>query len=119
MVTSEKVRPAGLTLDRNRKVLIIPWSDGHVSEYPWPGLREACPCVECRGGHENMGAAPNPDVFAIPLKLSPSYEIKGLSLAGNYALQIEWEDGHAYGIYVWDFLRGLCPCDECKSKRGA
>lgn len=120
MVTKEKVRPTGITLDKNRRLMIVPWSDGHTSEYPWAGLREACPCAECRGGHEGMGAPPDPDVFTmIPLKPSPSYGVKGLQLAGNYALQIEWDDGHAYGIYTWEYLRGLCPCEGCTSKRNA
>ena len=109
-------RPTAIRLDRTRRVLIIPWDDGHLSEYAWAGLREACPCVECRGGHENMGAAPDPDVFkSIPLSPAKSYDLVRVSPVGNYALQPEWSDGHHTGLYTWGYLRGLCPCDECRA----
>jgi len=36
---------------------------------------------------------------------------------GNYALQPEWSDGHHTGIYTWAYLRGLCPCAECRKRR--
>ncbi|GAC1677392.1 MAG: hypothetical protein PVS2B2_13750 [Candidatus Acidiferrum sp.] len=32
---------------------------------------------------------------------------------GNYAIQITFNDGHATGIYSYDHLRTLCPCEEC------
>jgi DUF971 family protein len=32
---------------------------------------------------------------------------------GNYALQIDFSDGHTTGIYSYDYLRTICPCDEC------
>ncbi|MBF8284132.1 MAG: hypothetical protein HW378_3047 [Anaerolineales bacterium] len=111
-------RPTAITLDRTRKLLIISWDEGHQSEYPLAGLREACPCVECRGGHENMGAPPDPDVFnLIPLAPTKSYGVTKIIPVGNYALQPEWSDGHHTGIYTWAYLRGLCPCAECRKRR--
>jgi DUF971 family protein len=112
-----KSRPTGITVDRTRKVLAIPWDDGHRSEYPLSLLREACPCAECRGGHANMGPPPDPLSVVIPLAPSKSYAVRDLKLVGNYAMQIEWGDGHMFGIYTWDYLRGLCPCDECAADR--
>ena len=35
---------------------------------------------------------------------------------GNYAIQPEWKDGHHTGLYTWPYLRGLCPCAECRAK---
>jgi len=32
---------------------------------------------------------------------------------GNYAIQIEFSDSHATGIYSFDCLREICPCREC------
>jgi DUF971 family protein len=32
-----------------------------------------------------------------------------ISAVGNYALNIEWSDGHRTGIYPWDMLRAICP----------
>ena len=112
-------RPTAITLDRKRKLLIIPWDDGHRSEYPLAGLREACPCVECRGGHENMGKPPDPDVFNLTLTPAKSYEVTRLMPVVNYALQPEWSDGHHAGLFTWAYLRGLCPCEECREKRAS
>jgi DUF971 family protein len=33
---------------------------------------------------------------------------------GRYALNFHWNDGHASGIYSWDYLREMCQCEECK-----
>jgi len=39
---------------------------------------------------------------------------------GNYAIQIQFSDAHATGIYSFDCLRELCPCEECaRDFRGA
>lgn len=108
---ANQLRPAGITVDRNRKTLVIRWNDGHVSEYGLAGLREACPCAECKGGHEKMGILPEIDIFNIPLTPVKSDEVKSAELVGNYALQITWGDGHKYGIYSWDYLRALRPPD--------
>ncbi len=59
--------------------------------------------------------------------LSPSAEVRGhgsgqavlqygkkqvgierIAAAGNYALQIFFDDGHYSGIYTWDYLHELC-----------
>lgn len=111
-------RPTAIQLNRAEKKLIIPWDDGHRSEYPLDILREACPCVECRGGHANMGKPPDVDdlLLHIPLARTKSYEIARLVPAGNYAIQPEWTDGHSTGIYTWQYLRDLCPCPECRAK---
>ena len=111
------MRPTAIKLDRGRGILVVPWDDGHVSEYPLMGLREACPCVECRGGHENMGGPPDPSVMdVIPLSPVKSYKVTRIVPVGNYAIQPEWEDGHHTGIYTWAYLRGLCPCEACRAK---
>ena len=31
----------------------------------------------------------------------------GAELVGNYAIRIDWSDGHSSGIYSWAFLREL------------
>lgn len=113
-------RPTAIQLDRKRALLILPWDDGHLSEYPFPGLREACPCAECRGGHENMGQPADPSVFdLIPLTKAKSYVLTKLVPVGHYALTPEWSDGHSAGIYTWAYLRALCPCAICRAERAA
>jgi DUF971 family protein len=101
------IRPAGITANRQARRLHIDWSDGHPSEYSFSLLRYACPCAECRGGHENMGGDPDPQVFTRPEEDSPATRLKNIEAVGAYALTIEWEDGHHFGIYNWNFLRAL------------
>lgn len=106
-------KPKKISASRSRGVLSIEWDDGHVSEYPFVGLRAACPCADCRGGHANMGQPGSADLLEIPLQQVQSAELEKLEKVGNYALQITWKDGHSFGIYSWDYLRELCPCEVC------
>ncbi|MGZ3475873.1 MAG: gamma-butyrobetaine hydroxylase-like domain-containing protein, partial [Polyangiales bacterium] len=32
---------------------------------------------------------------------------------GDYALALEWGDGHNTGIYTFRYLRDLCRCSQC------
>jgi DUF971 family protein len=104
-----KPKPANITLNRTEGYLEITWrADDRVCRYPLDNLREACPCVECRGGHANMGIEHAPDDI---LKLTPtrSYKMENIHMVGNYAIQPEWDDGHDTGIYTWEYLWHLCP----------
>ena len=106
------MKPSRIAVSRSRGLLIVDWEDGHHSEYPLTGLRAACPCAECRGGHAGMGAPGSPDMLEIPLRPAQSAELVSLEMVGNYALQPLWKDGHGYGIFSWGYLRALCPCGE-------
>ncbi len=101
------LRPKNITLNKQTGELVIDWPE-RTCHYPLSHLREACPCVECRGGHENMGIENGPDNI---LALTParSYKVENVALVGNYALQFHWDDGHSTGIYTWDYLYHLCP----------
>ena len=105
-------KPIDITVVRSKAVLEIEWDDGHLGEYPLSGLRAACPCAECRGGHENMGHPGSPELLETPLKPGMSSEVQDMEIVGNYALQLTWKDGHTYGIYTWDYLRALSPGGE-------
>jgi DUF971 family protein len=102
------ILPTDITLEQSTGTLIIEWSDGKTCRYPVGPLRVACPCVECRGGHEKMGRHTDPDIL-LDLIPTRSYRVERLELVGNYALQFFWDDGHHTGIYTWDFLYRLCP----------
>lgn len=109
-------KPVAITADRKTREMTVQWSDGHTSVYSFTLLRKACPCAECRGGHENMRSEPDPEVFNFPREDTPAARLKSVEAVGSYALTIEWEDGHHYGIYNWNYLRQLCPCSECRSE---
>src|SRR5882672_3850393 len=106
----------------------ITWSDGHASHYDFPYLREKCPCAMCnderqkreerrendeRLKKENPHGAPPPlSSPALPM-FKPKLSAKAAHAVGNYALQIDFNDGHTTGIYSFDYLRTICPCEDC------
>lgn len=83
---SQAIRPKAITLNKTEHQLQITWSDDLVCHYPLSELREACPCVECRGGHQYMGQAFEPDNL-LSLKPARSYEVTTIDMIGNYAVQ--------------------------------
>ncbi len=109
--------PTGITANRQNRELLIQWSDGHQSVIPFSLFRNACPCAQCRGGHENMRSDPDPEVFGLPDEDIPATRLRNLEAVGTYALTPEWEDGHHFGIYTWSYLRALCMCEQCQAER--
>ena len=94
----------------------VTWSDGHASHYPFPYLRDLCPCALCndeRDKKARMGTSPS-SIASIELPMfKPRVTAKSAQAMGNYALQISFSDGHATGIYSFEHLREICPCEEC------
>lgn len=113
---STRIKPTRILADRKNNYLSVNWDDSHSSEIPFSLLRNACPCAECRGGHANMRSEPDPVVFSMPLEDSLRTHLRKVESVGTYALTIEWEDGHHYGIYNWNYLRALCPCSVCRQE---
>lgn len=91
----------------NQYDIKITWNDGHESIYPARELRLDCPCAKCI--HEMTGEKIlNPET--VPQTIQPT----NMSLVGRYAISITWSDGHQTGIYAYDYLRKICPCEKCK-----
>ena len=92
----------------------ITWADTHSSHFDFPYLRENCPCATCND--ERLKKEESPAVLA-PSPLLPIYKPKAKAQSaaqvGNYAIQIGFSDGHSTGIFSYDYLRTLCPCEEC------
>ncbi len=109
-----KEKPVSITTNKRKRELTIGWQDGHQSVYPLWLLRAACPCATCRGGHENMRPEPDASVFDAKKTDSDENQLVKLDAVGQYAITIEWADGHHFGIYNWHFLRALCPCAICR-----
>lgn len=94
--------------------LAIVWDDQHESYYPLEALRRACPCANCSG---------EPDLFGrisrgSQTPMTPrAYQAQSIEPVGNYGLQINWADGHGWGIWTFERLRAICPCEECQTRR--
>jgi len=96
----------------------ITWSDGHTSRYDFPYLRDHCPCALCNDEREKkarMGAPAGGPVGggAVLPMFKPRVTAKGATAVGSYAIQIEFSDSHATGIYSFEHLREICPCADC------
>ena len=96
-------QPARIEADDEAQTLTIGWQDGTASVLSYEGLRQACPCAECRGGHGADAEPVDPVVFTLPALMR--YEIQLLRPAGHYALQIVWTDGHGAGLWRWELLK--------------
>lgn len=99
-----KYTPASVDVSNSEQVFTVKWADGHISEFSLFGLRKNCPCVACRGGHENMGRF-EPKLFKV--KPTRTYKILNAETVGNHALKITWDDGHNSGMFRWDLLRQM------------
>jgi DUF971 family protein len=109
------ILPTNVTANRQTRQLLVSWNDGHASTYGFRLLRDACPCATCKGGHDNMGVLPEAEVFTRHDEDTPVTRLSKLEAVGSYAITFEWEDGHHYGIYNWQYLRAICPCVACRA----
>jgi DUF971 family protein len=94
----------------------ITWADGHESHFDFPLLRDNCPCATCndeRGKKEvAISSGSMPGSAVLPM-YKPKARAQSATQVGNYAFQLSFNDGHSTGIYSYDFLRTICPCDAC------
>jgi ATP-binding protein involved in chromosome partitioning len=95
----ETVTPAEIRQNGARE-LAIRWKDGALSRYPVRELRLACACASCV---DEWTGADRLDPESVPEDVHPTQ----ISPVGRYAIQIEWSDGHATGIYPFRRLRNL------------
>ncbi len=93
-----------------RSTFTIKWEDEHLTVYPARELRLRCRCASCI---EEMTGQPLLDPASVP----PNVRARAIRVVGNYAISVEWSDGHATGIYNFRDLRANCPCDECAKLR--
>ena len=114
-ITPEKVR----VLLTEGKGLEIDWVDGHRSAWTFKWLRDACPCATCteerNNHHRSLGEPAKQAASLLPMYKEPA-KPKEVKPVGRYALNIAWNDGHASGIYSWDYLREICQCEECRAQ---
>jgi DUF971 family protein len=89
--------------------LAIKWDDGRESFVRLEKLRRHCPCASCKGERDIMG-----NLYKGPEKtLSPlAFQLVRIGMVGGYAVQPFWADGHATGLFSFDYLRRLADAAE-------
>ena len=82
--------------------LAIKWEDGSESFIPLEKLRRACPCAGCKGEVDVMG-----NLYKSPEQplTAAAFRLVRVERVGTYAVQPVWGDGHATGIYSFEYLR--------------
>jgi DUF971 family protein len=122
MTTQLTTDPEHIAVSKS-KGIEIDWKDGHHSSFGVEYLRDWCPCAQCTGAH---GTEPREKTTSKPAQAAnpfqmykPKNKMVGIEPIGNYAIRITWNDGHATGIYSFDHLRSICPCETCRAARQA
>ena len=90
--------PTEIKLHQKSRVLEITYSDGRAFRLPYEYLRVYSPSAEVRGH------GPGQEVLQVGKQ---AVEIRTLDPVGSYAVQPVFSDGHATGIYSWDYLYEL------------
>ena len=90
--------PTGITLHQKSRVMEVSFSDGRSFRLPYEFLRVYSPSAEVRGH------GPGQEVLQVGKR---AVEIRALDPVGSYAVQPVFSDGHATGIYSWDYLYEL------------
>jgi DUF971 family protein len=85
---------------RDLRTLSITWTDGRENLYDVVHLRRKCPCATCidEWTHEPILQPEQVPDEVRPLKVES---------VGQYALTIQFSDGHKTGIYTFSMLRNL------------
>jgi len=100
---SDQTTPTNLHLKKT-EALDITWADNHHSILPLRMLRKYCPCAGCQGERDLLGRTRLP---IVQTTYDGPITALGAELVGNYALRIDWSDGHSTGIYTFAYLREL------------
>jgi len=89
-------------IQRIGEELAIKWDDGSESFVTLEKLRRHCPCAGCKGEMDIMG-----NLYKGPqIQLSPAaFQLRRIDYIGTYAIQPVWADGHATGLFSFDYLK--------------
>ena len=94
-----RTKPIGLRRHDPRTLAVL-WEDGHCDHFDVRELRLNCHCALCI---EEMSGRKLLD----PLKVRADVRPRTISSIGNYAIGIDWSDGHSSGLDSFDHLRSL------------
>lgn len=91
-------RPTDIKLHQKSRVLELVFDDGFECNLPCEYLRISSPSAEVQGH------GPGQEVLQVGKE---EVGITALTPSGNYALKIQFDDGHDSGLFTWEYLYGL------------
>jgi DUF971 family protein len=91
-------------IDAIGEELAIVWEDQSETYISLAKLRRYCPCAGCKGETDIMGK-----LYKAPERTLPpsAFLLRSFGMVGTYGIQPVWADGHATGIYSFDYLRRI------------
>jgi len=90
--------PTEIRLHQKSRILEVAFDDGRTFRLPYEYLRVFSPSAEVRGH------GPGQEVLQTGKR---EVEIRNVEPVGSYAIQPTFSDGHATGIYSWDYIYEL------------
>ena len=87
--------PTEVKLRRQSNTLELSYSDGSQLEFSSEFLRVHSPSAEVRGHGKGQ------EVLQTGKR---HVKLKNVEPVGNYAVKLEFDDGHSTGIFSWDYL---------------
>jgi DUF971 family protein len=84
--------------------LAVKWDDGGESFILLEKLRRACPCAGCKGETDILGNLHKNPVEPL---MARSFELLRIGRVGGYAIQPVWADGHATGLFSFEYLKQI------------
>ena len=97
-LTKDTPYPTEIKLHQKSRILDITFSDGKTFPFPCEFLRVYSPSAEV------SGHGPGQEVLQTGKKMVSIVKIEPV---GNYAIQLNFTDGHNTGLYSWDLLYNL------------
>jgi DUF971 family protein len=88
----------GIKLRRQSRVLEVTFDDGQTFSLPFEYLRVYSPSAEVRGhgpGQETLQLGKH------------AVQLVRVEPIGNYAVRLDFDDGHNTGLYTWAYLYEL------------
>ncbi|MGH8762541.1 MAG: gamma-butyrobetaine hydroxylase-like domain-containing protein [Nitrosospira sp.] len=94
-LSKDTPNPTEIKLHRKSGLLEIGFDDGKAFRLPCEFLRVYSPSAEVRGH------SPGQEILQVGKK---NVSINHIEPVGNYAIQLNFSDGHNTGLYSWDLL---------------
>lgn len=109
-------KPERPKVKHDAKTITLIWDDGETATVSNAALRRACGCALCV---DEMTQKPLLDPASIPLDI----HAEKVGIIGNYAVMVDWSDGHNTGFFPYSVFRELakpssggCGSDSCGCK---
>jgi len=94
-LSADTPRPNEIKLHQQSRLMEISFEGGEIFKFSYEFLRVNSPSAEVRGH------SPGQEILQTGKQ---NVNINHIEPVGNYAIQLDFSDGHNSGIYSWDLL---------------